>query len=175
VLGPARYLGQLARSTVTRRRHEHDDADALHELEASPFELPAGLELEWLGVSGYRITFQEHTDYVDPFVSRVPLRSLLLRRPAMPDPAALAPFLPTTGRLVGHTHFDHAVDAPAVARRFGAWIAVRADVAPALTLDPVERLTLLLRQRVALARLFIGADTGVDRGPHASERGDGEG
>ena len=123
MLGPARHLGQLARSAVTRRGHEHDDADALHELEASPLGLPAGLELEWLGVSGYRITFQDHTLYVDPYVSRVPLRSLLLRRPAMPDPAALARFLPTTGRvvgvLVGHTHFDHAVDAPVVAGGFG--------------------------------------------------------
>ncbi len=53
----------------------------------------------------------------------MPLRSLLLRRPATPDPAALEWFLPSAdnvvGVLVGHTHFDHAVDAPAVARRFG--------------------------------------------------------
>jgi L-ascorbate metabolism protein UlaG (beta-lactamase superfamily) len=40
----------------------------------------------------------------------------------MPDPAALDRFVSapgtTVGVLVGHTHFDHAVDAPAIARRF---------------------------------------------------------
>jgi L-ascorbate metabolism protein UlaG (beta-lactamase superfamily) len=59
--------------------------------------------------------------FVDPYVSRVPLRALLLRRRALPDPVALERFVQapgkTVGVLVGHTHFDHAVDAPALARR----------------------------------------------------------
>jgi L-ascorbate metabolism protein UlaG (beta-lactamase superfamily) len=119
----ARHVAELARSAATKGRHERADADALVALEASPLDLPAGLELEWLGVSGYRLTFEGQTLYIDPYVSRVPLRSLLLRRPARPDPKALDRFLPVAGSpvgvLVGHTHFDHAVDAPAVARRFG--------------------------------------------------------
>jgi len=123
VLGPARHLAELARSALTKHAKQRDDVDALRELEASPLELPAGLELEWLGVSGYRLSFEDHTLFIDPYVSRAPLRSLLLRRPARPDPIALERFLPATGSvvgvLVGHTHFDHAVDAPAVARRFG--------------------------------------------------------
>ena len=53
----------------------------------------------------------------------MPLRSLLLRRPTLPDPVALDRFVRAPGEvagvLVGHTHFDHAVDAPAIARRFG--------------------------------------------------------
>jgi L-ascorbate metabolism protein UlaG (beta-lactamase superfamily) len=89
---------------------------------ADDLETLAGLELEWLGVSGYRIAFEGRSLYVDPYFSRVPLRSLLLRRTAVPDPVALDRFLPAdddaAGVLVGHTHFDHAVDAPAVARRF---------------------------------------------------------
>jgi L-ascorbate metabolism protein UlaG (beta-lactamase superfamily) len=101
-----------------------DDRDALRELETRPPALPPGLELEWLGVSGYRLGFEGHSLYIDPYVSRVPLRSLLLRRTATPDAAAHERFLPApagkvAGVLVGHTHFDHAVDAPAVARRFG--------------------------------------------------------
>ena len=48
---------------------------------------------------------------------------LILRRRALPDPAALDRFAAapgeTVGVLVGHTHFDHAVDAPAIARRTG--------------------------------------------------------
>ncbi len=124
MLGPARHVADLARSAATRGSRTRDDAEALRELEARPIELPAGLSVEWLGVSGYRLDFEGHTLYVDPYVSRVPLRSLLLRRPARPDPAAHTRFLPApegevAGVLVGHTHFDHAVDAPAVARRFG--------------------------------------------------------
>jgi L-ascorbate metabolism protein UlaG (beta-lactamase superfamily) len=41
----------------------------------------------------------------------------------MPDPTLIERYLATPDRvvgvLVGHTHFDHAVDAPEIARRFG--------------------------------------------------------
>ncbi len=100
-----------------------DDLAVLAELESRPLALPAGLEVEWLGVSGYRIAYEGRSLYVDPYFSRASLRSLLLRRTALPDPAALDRYLPAAddavGVLVGHTHFDHAVDAPAVARRYG--------------------------------------------------------
>jgi len=86
-----------------------------------PPALPPGLEVEWLGVSGYRLTYEGQTLFVDPYLSRVPLRDLLLRRRALPDLAALERFVrapgETVGVLVGHTHFDHAVDAPALARQ----------------------------------------------------------
>jgi L-ascorbate metabolism protein UlaG (beta-lactamase superfamily) len=99
-----------------------DDATALTDLEAVGLELPDGLEMEWLGVSGYRLTVDSHTLFIDPYLSRAPLRSLLLRRPAMPDEALLDRRLSAPGHVVGvvvgHTHFDHAVDAPAIARRF---------------------------------------------------------
>jgi L-ascorbate metabolism protein UlaG (beta-lactamase superfamily) len=98
-----------------------DDIQALRELEAVPLDLPSGLEVEWLGVSGYRLTYEGVSVFIDPYVSRVPLRSLLLRRPAMPDAPMIDRYAtapgPVAGVLVGHTHFDHAVDAPAIARR----------------------------------------------------------
>ena len=65
------------------------DAQALRAWECAELDLPAGLELEWLGVSGYRLTYEGVSLFVDPYVSRVPLRALLLRRPAMPDAALL--------------------------------------------------------------------------------------
>ncbi len=100
------------------------DAQVLRELERAPLDLPAGLDVEWLGVSGYRLTYQGVTLFIDPYVSRVPLRALVLRRRALPDETLIARYLDTPGEvggvLVGHTHFDHAIDAPALARRFGA-------------------------------------------------------
>jgi len=120
---PLRHLGELARARATRRSAERDDGQALSELEQRPLQLPPGLEVEWLGVSGYRITFEGRTLFVDPYLSRVPFRDLVLRRQALPDAAALDRFAAAPGEvagvLVGHTHFDHAVDAPAIARRFG--------------------------------------------------------
>jgi L-ascorbate metabolism protein UlaG (beta-lactamase superfamily) len=123
VTGPLRHLGQLAKARATRRSSERDDGQALRELEAKPLPLPAGLELEWLGVSGYRMSCEGSTLFVDPYLSRVPFGDLVRRRPTLPDPAALDRFVRAPGEvvgvLVGHTHFDHAVDAPEIARRFG--------------------------------------------------------
>ncbi|MDX6602937.1 MAG: hypothetical protein QOF13_2139 [Solirubrobacterales bacterium] len=53
--GPIGHLGDLAKARLTRRAAAREDGQALGELEARPLELPPGLELEWLGVSGYRI------------------------------------------------------------------------------------------------------------------------
>ena len=110
---------------------EHDDAHAARELERIPLDLPAGLEIRWLGVSGYRLTYEGVSIFIDPYVSRVPLRALLLRRRALPDPALIERYAGAPGTvagvLVGHTHFDHAVDAPALARRYrrqGLWLGV---------------------------------------------------
>src|SRR3954463_349632 len=98
--------------------------DILTELETVPLGLPPGLEVVWLGVSGYRLTYQGVSIFIDPYVSRVPLRAFVLRRQTLPAPAMVERYAtapgPVAGILVGHTHFDHAVDAPALARRYGA-------------------------------------------------------
>jgi L-ascorbate metabolism protein UlaG (beta-lactamase superfamily) len=124
MLGPARYLADFARFAATKGSQERHDASALVELERRRLPLPDGLELEWLGVSGYRMTFEGQTLFIDPYISRVSLADIVRRRPAIPDPVLIERYLGSpanvAGVLVGHTHFDHAVDAPAVARRFGA-------------------------------------------------------
>ena len=123
MLGPARHLADLARAQVRSGARRRDDATALRDLESRSLELPQGLELEWLGVSGYRMTYAGQTLFIDPYFSRVPFRALLMRQAARPDPASLERYLRPPGEvagvLVGHTHFDHAVDAPAIARRYG--------------------------------------------------------
>jgi L-ascorbate metabolism protein UlaG (beta-lactamase superfamily) len=121
--GPLRHLGDLAKARLTRRAAQREDGQVLDELEARALQLPEGLEIEWLGVSGYRLSAEGKTLFIDPYLSRVPFSELLRRRAALPDPAALDRFVRAPGEvvgvLVGHTHFDHAVDAPAIARRFG--------------------------------------------------------
>jgi L-ascorbate metabolism protein UlaG (beta-lactamase superfamily) len=123
MLEPPRYLLDFARFLATKSSQERHDMQALRELESSPLGLAPGLELEWLGVSGYRLTYEGQTVFIDPYVSRVPLGAVLRRRPATPDGRLIDRYLRSppsvVGVLVGHTHFDHAVDAPAVARKFG--------------------------------------------------------
>jgi L-ascorbate metabolism protein UlaG (beta-lactamase superfamily) len=127
------------------------DAQALRELEAVRLQLPAGLQVTWLGVSGYRLTYQGVSVFIDPYVSRAPLRSMLLRRPATPDDVMIDRYAtapgPVAGILVGHTHFDHAVDAPAIARRYHA----RAYGSPSLA---------------HLMRLHLLGDLAVEVEPH---------
>jgi L-ascorbate metabolism protein UlaG (beta-lactamase superfamily) len=126
VAGLAGHLASLARYAAEHRQRADADAAALSELAAAApavLGMPPGLELEWLGVAGYRLTFQGQTLYVDPYVSRVPLGALVRRRPALADTAAqerwLHPHGEVAGVLVGHTHFDHAVDVPALCARHG--------------------------------------------------------
>ncbi|MBO0855218.1 MAG: MBL fold metallo-hydrolase [Nocardia sp.] len=123
VLDPLRHTADYARYLLRKSARDHEDAQALSELEARHLALPDGLELEWLGTAGYRMTFQGTTLLIDPFLTRVPLSSVALRRTALPDPAAVDRFLPGLGEVVGiavgHGHWDHALDAPEIARRFG--------------------------------------------------------
>lgn len=123
MLGPARYLADFVRFVATKDSQERHDKQALHELERRPITLSPGLEIEWLGVSGYRLAYEGHTLFIDPYVSRVTLADVVRRRRATPDDALLDRYIGrpegVVGVLVGHTHFDHAVDAPAIARRCG--------------------------------------------------------
>lgn len=122
-LEPLRHLGDLAVGRATRAREERRGRAALAELERRSLSLPDGLELEWLGVSGYRLTYEGRTLLIDPYVSRVPLRTLLRGARALPDEVALQRWVrpggEVVGVLVGHTHFDHAIDAPGISRREG--------------------------------------------------------
>jgi L-ascorbate metabolism protein UlaG (beta-lactamase superfamily) len=103
----ARYLADFARFVTTKGTQEGHDLQALAELEARGLELPAGLELEWLGVSGYRIGYEGCDLLIDPYVSRVPLSSILARRPALPDPALIERYIGSPARPVGFTPSLH--------------------------------------------------------------------
>ncbi|MBJ7472539.1 MAG: MBL fold metallo-hydrolase [Solirubrobacteraceae bacterium] len=111
-----------------REVREATDRSVLAELTADPaprLGLPPGLELEWLGTAGYRLTYEGQTLYLDPYLSRLPLGDVIRRRRVVVEPGLYARLLdPHAGNVVGviagHTHFDHAVDIPAIAARYDA-------------------------------------------------------
>ena len=86
--------------------------------------LPAGLEVQWLGTAGFRLTYDGTTILIDPYVSRAPLGAVARqRRPLYADAGLVADLLPAADAvLLGHTHFDHAVDAAAVAATHGSTV-----------------------------------------------------
>src|SRR5262245_23949417 len=116
------HLSSFARYLAHRERREREDETALSELARPGVPLSGGVGLRWLGVAGYRLSYEGQALYIDPYVSRVPLRSVLSGRPALADPALHDRLFGSdpdqaVGILVGHTHFDHAIDVPLLARR----------------------------------------------------------
>jgi len=87
---------------------------------AAPLALPKGLELTWLGTAGFKLSYQGTTIWIDPYVTRLSMTQLVTRRVVPSSTEALGRWIDKADAvLVGHTHFDHALDVPAIARRTG--------------------------------------------------------
>ncbi len=81
---------------------------------------PDDVRVQWLGTAGFAIEHRGHVLLIDPYVTRASLARCVLSR-LRPDLAAIARYVPRADAIVvGHTHFDHALDAPEIARRTGA-------------------------------------------------------
>jgi len=81
---------------------------------------PPRVRVQWLGTAGFAIEHDGHTLLIDPYVTRASLARCLLST-LTPDEVAIARYVPKASAIVvGHTHFDHALDVPAIARRTGA-------------------------------------------------------
>ncbi len=80
----------------------------------------AGVHVRWLGTAGFAVEHAGSVLLIDPYVTRASLARCLLA-PLRSDEAAVARYAPRADAIVlGHTHFDHALDAPSIARRTGA-------------------------------------------------------
>jgi L-ascorbate metabolism protein UlaG (beta-lactamase superfamily) len=112
------FLEALARPGS--RRESDVSAVAEHNCRGHALGLPAGLELQWLGTAGFRLSYEGHTILIDPYFSRPTLGRVLSRStlPSRSEPESVV--LPSVDAiLVGHTHFDHALDVPPLAKRHG--------------------------------------------------------
>jgi L-ascorbate metabolism protein UlaG (beta-lactamase superfamily) len=77
-------------------------------------------DVTWLGTAGHIVSTGTTTVLIDPYVSRHGLGRLLTRTIA-PDDEAIARWIPekVDAVLCGHSHFDHLLDAPRIARKKG--------------------------------------------------------
>lgn len=134
MLGPIGHLASLAAYGVRKRSQTRHDLDAHRALAWRAADLPAGLSLEWLGTAGFRLTYAGQHLLIDPYLTRLPLGALLRRRVVPADEARLAALPDPLAILVGHTHFDHALDVPALVRRSGCRAYGSASLAKLLAL-----------------------------------------
>lgn len=76
--------------------------------------------LTFLGTAGFVVEHEARTLVLDPYISRPGIRQTLFGR-LTPDELLLQHTLPYAHDvLVGHSHYDHALDAPAVCKLTGA-------------------------------------------------------
>src|SRR5262245_32508571 len=74
----------------------------------------------WLGTAGFAIAYADHVLLFDPYLTRASLSRCLLA-PLQPDAALAQRLIPRADAIVlSHTHFDHALDVPVIARQTGA-------------------------------------------------------
>ncbi len=101
---------------------------ALYDLAFPRFRPPRGdaridprVKIAWLGTAAHVVETERTTVLVDPYVSRHRLGRLVTRTIA-PNEAAIARWIPkkVDAILCGHSHYDHAADAPRIARMTGA-------------------------------------------------------
>lgn len=78
------------------------------------------VHVRWLGTAGFEIRHGEHVLLIDPYVTRAPLLRCVAR-PLVPDEVRIRKYFPRADAIiVGHTHFDHAMDVPSIAKATGA-------------------------------------------------------
>ena len=127
MLGPLGHVGSGLAYLATARRMQANDETCAQQLAWAAttrrVALPRGLSLTWLGTAGFRIEYQGSVIWIDPYVTRLPLGALVRRRVVPSDPAAIARWVDRADAiLVGHTHFDHALDVPAIANQTGCTV-----------------------------------------------------
>jgi L-ascorbate metabolism protein UlaG (beta-lactamase superfamily) len=80
-----------------------------------------GVRIRWLGTAGFIIQTRATTVMIDPFLTRASLRTVV-SRPLVSDEVAVRARLPARldAVICGHSHYDHLLDAPLIARITGA-------------------------------------------------------
>lgn len=95
----------------------------------TPAPTGKAVHITYLGTNGYVVRSKDSTIVIDPYLSRIPMREVVLNAPVASSPLILRKAshlaaMPQSidGFLVTHAHFDHLFDVPALQRQFGGVI-----------------------------------------------------
>lgn len=89
----------------------------------------APVRMRYLGTAGFVVESGDHTLVIDPYVTRPGLRTVATDR-LVPHRALIERVIPRADDvLIGHSHFDHILDAPALCERTGARLIGSSDTA----------------------------------------------
>jgi L-ascorbate metabolism protein UlaG (beta-lactamase superfamily) len=92
------------------------DAELRFDPEESIGAGATSVRVSWLGTAGFRLHVDDFTILVDPYVTRASMARCALG-PLHPDtPRIVQTIERADAILVGHTHFDHLLDVPVIAR-----------------------------------------------------------
>lgn len=117
---PSQWL-DLAQALANPKQRHHNDQSILDDLNWSKHnkQLPKGLSLQWLGTAGFRFDYQGFTLLVDPYFTRPNVKRILKRGFIEAETATINHYLEKADAvLCGHTHFDHALDIPEIAKLY---------------------------------------------------------
>jgi L-ascorbate metabolism protein UlaG (beta-lactamase superfamily) len=110
----------LAYLATARRQHESDQLTAQQLARPADRAFAPGLSVTWFGTAGFRFAYEGTVVWIDPYLTRLPLGDLLKRKVVPPSVDAVSRWVDRADAvLVGHTHFDHALDVPAISKLFG--------------------------------------------------------
>ncbi len=88
----------------------------------APSDRSAPIVVTWLGTAGFSIEHEGHIILIDPYLTR-PSLWRCLSGPLATDARLVSRLTPKADAIVaGHTHFDHVLDVPAIARATGATV-----------------------------------------------------
>jgi L-ascorbate metabolism protein UlaG (beta-lactamase superfamily) len=140
VLGPVGHLASYVAYRARRGARNDADRDAATELGAGREMTVGGVTVRWLGTAGFALAAEGTTILLDPYVTRLPLAAMLGRAAVLPDDDAIHRFVGKAHAiLVGHTHFDHALDVPVIARRDGCQVYGSTSLAHLMALHAEAR------------------------------------
>ena len=125
---------QALLSPHARQRNDRSSFEE-HNVRCFGEQLPVGLELEWLGTAAFRLTYEGFSLWVDPNLTRPGFWHTFSRKPLRPNLDTIRTHVPRADAvLVGHTHFDHALDVPAIAAMHGCKVLGSASLVRLLNL-----------------------------------------
>jgi L-ascorbate metabolism protein UlaG (beta-lactamase superfamily) len=72
----------------------------------------------WLGVAGLEFKYNDYSILIDPYVSRISLPRVLFGKVRPDETEIFNRITATNAILATHSHFDHLMDVPVVAKKF---------------------------------------------------------